>query len=365
MKFLGIAGAVPGAYSAEQTAETARELQRQKALMEAAQIATMQRQAPLQDQLIRAKIAHLQRPSQFQLDAGGNEALLKFLAQSGQATPMPQQPQAARPDPFATAQQPLGVSPGVSGAWSSPGGGQLFALPNAPQVNQSVGVTMPQGFTASPGGNGGLPAMPLPPQVQQPSPLQGAGPMPSAQPQAPLSPQQQYQAVLAYAQTIQNPMQRQAFVGAALQHIQQQQQEQLRAMQQARQEKQALETERAHRETETQRDYRAAVSEFNTQSAAVLRNDIAYPTKEDKAAEINRIGRDLGIKGYVDKEMPDQDKDALRQMMRSKMGLGPNDPIDLNQAQAAGIFGTVFQLPSGQKYVLYRDQNGPHWEPVK
>lgn len=355
MRFLGIAGAVPRAYSEEQTAEAGRELQRQKALMQAAEMATMQRQAPLQDALLRAQIAHLQRPPQSQIEGGGNEALLRFLAQQGQTQPMPQPPSSVGP------QAPM--------AFQDPSRVQV-----TPQQG-SVGATLPPMPPASlpgpmPTGGGQLPLMPLPQNLQQPQsgPLQGASPTPqqpqTQQPQGPLSPQQQYERILRYSQSIPDPMKRQAFIGQALMYVQQQQQEQQKAIQIARQQQQAAETERHHGVMEQHSEARQNVAMFDAQ-AARIRGDITM-SPEEKEAAITALGQKLGIPQYQTSTIPDQDKTALQAMMRSKMGIGPNEPLDPEAAQRAGVFGQTYKLPSGKKYILYRDEDGStHYEVVK
>lgn len=122
MRALGIAGAVPGAYSQEQTNDVARELQRAKALYEQAQTAQMQRQGPLQDQLLKAQIANLQRGPQWQQEQNQQnqaiQALLQYGRGSGQMSPMPQPPQ-AQPSPFQGAQTvPTQPVSGSGGFWS-------------------------------------------------------------------------------------------------------------------------------------------------------------------------------------------------------------------------------------------------------
>src|ERR1700689_2287118 len=102
MSFGATLAGIPGGYSAEQTAEVARELKRQQILLDQQNRATIQRQAPLQDQLLQAQIKHLGQPNQYQQQRNDDLAAFQAMQKFGgdprmQSIPQPPQPGGAPP----------------------------------------------------------------------------------------------------------------------------------------------------------------------------------------------------------------------------------------------------------------------------
>jgi chromatin modification-related protein VID21 len=149
-----MAAAIPGGYleAQKQQQQMADEMMRRKLMQQ--QFATTQRQAPLQDQLLRAQVQHMQRPDiNAQRFAQENQAAqygLGFMGTPG-AQPMPQPPQGGvpqgqpgmQPNPFA--QAPQGQPPAPQGM--PQGQPQAMYQPPAPAAMQPPGQPqgMPQG----------------------------------------------------------------------------------------------------------------------------------------------------------------------------------------------------------------------------
>jgi len=146
----GMAAAIPGGYleAQKQQQQMADEMMRRKLMQQ--QFATTQRQAPLQDQLLRAQIQHMQRPDiNAQRFAQENQAAqygLGFMDIPG-AQPMPQPPQGGVPQAFQGAQPMPGVSAGPpQGMPQGQPGMQPNPFAQAPQGQpQGQPQGMPQG----------------------------------------------------------------------------------------------------------------------------------------------------------------------------------------------------------------------------
>lgn len=160
----GMLAAIPEGYlkaKQQQQQMQDQEAQRQLALQA---YATNQRQAPLQDSLLKAQIAHMQRPDiAAQQFAQSNAANVygMGLPMPG-ATPMPQSPQGAQPQAFQNAQPmfPQGGAAPVSGVPQ--------AQPqSAPQMPAQASHVAPQG---------------QPPAMYQPQSGPSMQPMPTADP---------------------------------------------------------------------------------------------------------------------------------------------------------------------------------------
>jgi len=242
----GMAAAIPGGYleAQKQQQQMADEMMRRKLMQQ--QFATTQRQAPLQDQLLRAQVQHMQRPDiNAQRFAQENQAAqygLGFMGTPG-AQPMPQPPQGGVPQAFQGAQPMPGVSAGQPQGMPQ---GQPGMQPNPfAQAPQGQPQGQPQGM----------------PQGQPQGQPQG---MPQGQPQAtdPLAAQEQ-QAMNALRQRVQQelpsiPPQQRAAYAMAVQQAQQQIQSQANearkmAMEQLSQRKQqSLESWRDQMRTQKQ-----------------------------------------------------------------------------------------------------------------
>jgi len=146
----GMAAAIPGGYleAQKQQQQMADEMMRRKLMQQ--QFATTQRQAPLQDQLLRAQIQHMGRPDiNAQRFAQENQAAqygLGFMGTPG-AQPMPQPPQGGVPQAFQGAQPMPGVSAGQpQGMPQGQPGMQPNPFAQAPQGQpQGQPQGMPQG----------------------------------------------------------------------------------------------------------------------------------------------------------------------------------------------------------------------------
>ena len=227
----GMAAAIPMGYleAQKQQQQMADEMMRRKLMQQ--QFATAQRQAPLQDQLLRAQVQRELRPDiNAQRFAQENQAAqygLGFMGTPG-AQPMPQPPQGGVPQAFQGAQPMPGVSAGQPQGMPQ---GQLGMRPNpfaqAPQGQSPAPQGMPQGQPQ---------AMyrPPAPAAMQPQGMPQGQPqgMPQGQPQGmpqvtdPLAAQEQ-QAMNALRQRVQQelpsiPPQRRAAYAMAVQQAQQQ-----------------------------------------------------------------------------------------------------------------------------------------------
>ena len=213
----GMLAAIPQGYAQgqQQQEQLAGELMRRKLL--AQQYDTNLRQAPLQDQFLKAQIQHMQRPDIGQQKFAQDNAANVYgmgLPLPG-ATAMPQAPQGAQPQPFQAA-QPMFPQGGAAPAGS---------MPQAPQGAQPG--MQPNPFVQAPQmPQGQPPAMyqPAAPAAVQP---QGAAPTPQAMPTADPIAQEQQQFMQQLQQRAQQvaamPQGPQKF--AAAQAIMQQQQQ--------------------------------------------------------------------------------------------------------------------------------------------
>jgi len=195
MNLLGVLGSVPKGYSDSEDS-------RMKRLLEQQTYDTNTRQAPMQDQLLRAQIDHLrrtaaqsglaQRLAQQQREAqiGGANSVIESLIAGGGTTPMPQAPQPQLP-------QNMGPNPVPTTPIPNPGGGV-----------GAMGATLPPAVAAGGSGTGGFPMLPPPQGVPSSDPLGGGGAMPSATPQDPRM--DQLRQMLIKLQTNPNPAQRAA-----------------------------------------------------------------------------------------------------------------------------------------------------------
>ena len=355
--WLGVLGQIPRGYSDEQTAEQGRELQRQKALELAQQMATTNRQAPLQDALLRAQATHLNRPPQAMTDtanaAAGNDLLMRFAMSSGAATPMPMVPGA----------------PG--GPASMPPGGPASMPPGGP-------VPMP------PGG---------------PAPIAGASPMPSsaAPSTGPIDPATQRFLMWLQAQPGSPVAKQQAFAEFINLQQQQNQAAHTRALEQAqmanlgfKREAEAGKGERLDRRLKSTEDIASAGRESRESMAA------------DKLATMPDVERQKGFQAELSaySRNPGMTPDALAAKsdeLMNKWGLTPMhkalrtmSPEDKAQLKAIGddIFksagstkrstymglGTPESVPNavdktvnvgGRQFRIYRDSSGDHVEPVE
>ena len=371
--WLGVLGQIPRGYSDEQTAEQGRELQRQKALELAQQMATTNRQAPLQDALLRAQATHLNRPPQAMTDtanaAAGNDLLMRFAMSSGAATPMPMVPGA----------------PG--GPASMPPGGPASMPPGGP-------VPMPPGGPASmpPGG-----PVPMPPGG--PAPIAGASPMPSsaAPSTGPIDPATQRFLMWLQAQPGSPVAKQQAFAEFINLQQQQNQAAHTRALEQAqmanlgfKREAEAGKGERLDRRLKSTEDIASAGRESRESMAA------------DKLATMPDVERQKGFQAELSaySRNPGMTPDALAAKsdeLMNKWGLTPMhkalrtmSPEDKAQLKAIGddIFksagstkrstymglGTPESVPNavdktvnvgGRQFRIYRDSSGDHVEPVE
>ena len=154
------AGSAAQSYMAgiKQYQQMADELQRRKLL--AQEFEKNQRQAGMQDQLLQAQIAHMQRPdinaqryADEQRQAIGGAALSPYTDIPG-ATAMPQPPQGGVPSQFQGAQPMPGVSPGMP----QPPQGQPGMQPNPFANPDAVSMGLPQPLQGQPQG--------MPPQGQ-------------------------------------------------------------------------------------------------------------------------------------------------------------------------------------------------------
>jgi hypothetical protein len=266
----GMLGAIPGGYLAaeKQQAQMADELARRKLLQQ--EFEKNQRQSGLQDQLLRAQIAHLQRPNiggQQYNDQTAAAALAYRLSPygapaggQGAGGPPPEYPGAT---PMPQAGPPPQMPPGLMAA---PPGGQM--PPQMPPGGQMPPQMPPGGQMPPqmPPGGGQPQGMPLTPPDQGPAPLgaqpQGApagpfggAPMPPQQPPDPITMQEQ-QAMAALRQQVQalpptNDPREMARRGMAVSQLQQQIQQQAA---QARAAAQLHLKERTEQEREAWRD---------------------------------------------------------------------------------------------------------------
>jgi len=178
MNWGGALAAIPGAYNQAQQQMQAmadEEAQRQLRLQ---QFQTNQRQAPLQDQLLRAQITREGRPDINQMRYADERAatiqgqqLSPFASMPG-AQPMPQPPQ-GMPQAFQGAQPMQGVSPGM------PSQGQPQPQQGAVPMAQPMPQGQPQGMYQQP-----APAAMQAPQGQEQGAVPQAQPMPQADPVA-------------------------------------------------------------------------------------------------------------------------------------------------------------------------------------
>ena len=235
----GMAAAIPGGYleAQKQQQQMADEMMRRKLMQQ--QFATAQRQAPLQDQLLRAQVQRELRPDiNAQRFAQENQAAqygLGFMGTPG-AQPMPQPPQGGVPQAFQGAQPMPGVSAGQPQGMPQ---GQLGMRPNpfaqAPQGQSPAPQGMPQGQPQAmyrPPAPAAMQPQGMPQGQPQGMPQGQPQGMPQGQPQGmpqvtdPLAAQEQ-QAMNALRQRVQQelpsiPPQRRAAYAMAVQQAQQQ-----------------------------------------------------------------------------------------------------------------------------------------------
>lgn len=229
----GMFAAMPQGYlSAQQQMQKMQDDEAQRQLRQQ-QFETTNRQAPLQDQLLRAQAQHMARPDINQQRYADERAatiqagqLSPYASMPG-ATPMPQPPQGGTPPAFQNAQPMQGVSPGMPSQGGVPnpfaqGQPQTASQPPQGQSPQMAGVpgmppqvgNQPQGMYQQP-----APAA-MQPQGQQPQQMPNADPVVQFEQQA-MGQLQQHVQSLPPARSQQEQYQRALAVQQAQQQIQQ------------------------------------------------------------------------------------------------------------------------------------------------
>ena len=362
----GMAAAIPGGYleAQKQQQQMADEMMRRKLMQQ--QFATTQRQAPLQDQLLRAQVQHMQRPDiNAQRFAQENQAAqygLGFMGTPG-AQPMPQPPQGGVPQAFQGAQPMPGVSAGQPQGMPQ---GQPGMQPNPfAQAPQGQPQGQPQGM----------------PQGQPQGQPQG---MPQGQPQAtdPLAAQEQ-QAMNALRQRVQQelpsiPPQQRAAYAMAVQQAQQQIQSQANearkmAMEQLSQRKQqSLESWRGLMLTQKQGAATAAEERSERSSLTSQRDTDMRGLDQARASgmisdEVYQAGKaqiEQKYSAVAPKEamktpgmaIPDKVYNRLVDAAKTQFG---------EEADPAKVVGKTIQDTDGQQYKIVEHEGKLDFEPVE
>jgi hypothetical protein len=388
----GMAAAIPGGYleAQKQQQQMADEMMRRKLMQQ--QFATTQRQAPLQDQLLRAQIQHMGRPDiNAQRFAQENQAAqygLGFMGTPG-AQPMPQPPQGGVPQAFQGAQPMPGVSAGQpQGMPQGQPGMQPNPFAQAPQGQpQGQPQGMPQGQPQGqpqgmPQGQPQAMYQPSAPAAMQPQ-GQPQG-MPQGQPQVtdPLAAQEQ-QAMNALRQRVQQelpsipPQQRTAYA-MAVQQAQQQIQSQANearkmAMEQLSQRKQqSLESWRD--QTLTQKQGAATAAEGRSERSSLTSQRDTDMRGLDQARASGMISDEIyqaGKSNIEQKYSAVAPKEAMKTPGMAISDKVYNRLVDAaktqfgEEADPAKVVGKTIQDTDGKQYKIVEHEGKLDFEPVK
>ena len=387
----GMLAAVPQGYlTAQQQIQKMQDDEAQRQLRQQ-QFETTNRQAPLQDRLLQAQIAHMQRPDiNAQRFAQENQAAqygLGFMGTPG-AQPMPQPPQGgvpqafqgAQPMPGVSAGQPQGMPQGQPGMQPNPFAQAPQGQPPAPQgMPQGQPQGQPQGM---PQGQPQAMYQPSAPAAMQPQ-GQPQG-MPQGQPQAmdPLAAQEQ-QAMNALRQRVQQelpsiPPQQRAAYAMAVQQAQQQIQSQANearkmAMEQLNQRKQqSLESWRDQMLTQKQgaataaegRSERSSLTSQRDTDMKGLDQARASGMIPDEAYQAGKAQIEQKYSAVAPKEgmktpgMAISDKVYNRLVDAAKTQFG-------EEADPAKVVGKTIQDTDGKQYKIVEHEGKLDFEPVK
>jgi chromatin modification-related protein VID21 len=375
----GMLAAVPQGYlTAQQQIQKMQDDEAQRQLRQQ-QFETTNRQAPLQDRLLQAQIAHMQRPDiNAQRFAQENQAAqygLGFMGTPG-AQPMPQPPQGGVPQAFQGAQPMPGVSAGQpQGMPQGQPGMQPNPFAQAPQGQPPAPQGMPQGQPQA------MYQPPAPAAMQPPGQPQG---MPQGQPQMtdPLAAQEQ-QAMNALRQRVQQelpsiPPQQRAAYAMAVQQAQQQIQLQANearkmAMEQLNQRKQqSLESWRDQMLTQKQgaataaegRSERSSLTSQRDTDMKGLDQARASGMIPDEAYQAGKAQIEQKYSAVAPKEgmktpgMAISDKVYNRLVDAAKTQFG-------EEADPAKVVGKTIQDTDGKQYKIVEHEGKLDFEPVK